>query len=245
MISLAQWIYPAFLKGCQLPISIFHLNRLSVLHERWQMSWDGDQRAPSPARARCLSKPLPQSKQGDGQRSCHGGSSPTPEVSSQHRWELRYLSPRHKRCSKMTGFEAAIQEERNATVRHRREVTKTQEDHGYRSCYLKEATASIAECYSQQDLPVLYLHLQVSWSPCPSPVSPPPPPPAKTRQGSYSVLPTMRHITRTCLPTRYICIFHLLNIFGIITVAASWFLESSKVTLNRISCIIAENGLLR
>jgi hypothetical protein len=37
-----HWIYPAFVRGCQLPLSLFYLRWLFdgplVLHERWQMS---------------------------------------------------------------------------------------------------------------------------------------------------------------------------------------------------------------
>jgi hypothetical protein len=40
-----HWMYPAFLRGCQLPLSLFHprwlFDGLPVLHERWYMSWDG------------------------------------------------------------------------------------------------------------------------------------------------------------------------------------------------------------
>jgi hypothetical protein len=49
-----HWMYPAFLRGCQLPLSLFHPQWLfdgpPVLYERWHMSWDGAQQAPSPAR---------------------------------------------------------------------------------------------------------------------------------------------------------------------------------------------------
>jgi hypothetical protein len=51
-------MYPAFVRSCQLPLSLFHPGWLfdgpAVLYERWQMSWgigDDAQRAPSPARA--------------------------------------------------------------------------------------------------------------------------------------------------------------------------------------------------
>jgi hypothetical protein len=52
-----HWMYPAFVRGSQLPLSLFHPRWLydgpPVLHERWEMSWkDGDNalRAPSPSR---------------------------------------------------------------------------------------------------------------------------------------------------------------------------------------------------
>ena len=47
-----HWMYPAVLRGCQLPFSLFHPQRLfdgpQVLHERWQMSWDNAKQALSP-----------------------------------------------------------------------------------------------------------------------------------------------------------------------------------------------------
>ena len=50
---------------------------------------------------------------------------------------------------KMTGLEAAIQEERDAIVRHQREAIKAQEDYEYHIRYREEAAASIAERHSQ------------------------------------------------------------------------------------------------
>jgi hypothetical protein len=53
-LPFKHWMYPAFLKGCQLPLSLFHprwlFDRPSVLHERWTMSWSDGTQAPLPTR---------------------------------------------------------------------------------------------------------------------------------------------------------------------------------------------------
>jgi hypothetical protein len=49
-----HWMYPTFLRGCQLPLSLFHPRWLFdgplVLYESWQMSRYSAQQAPSPTR---------------------------------------------------------------------------------------------------------------------------------------------------------------------------------------------------
>ena len=50
-----HWMYPAFEKNCQLPLSLFHPRWLfdgpPVLYEVWKTSWHNDnERAPSPTR---------------------------------------------------------------------------------------------------------------------------------------------------------------------------------------------------
>jgi hypothetical protein len=50
----------------------------------------------------------------------------------------------------MTGFEAAIQEERDAVVRRQRDATQAQEDEDYRLQYREEAVERIIERHSQQ-----------------------------------------------------------------------------------------------
>jgi hypothetical protein len=41
-----HWMYPAFRRGCQLPLSLFHprwfFNGPLVLYERWHMLWNED-----------------------------------------------------------------------------------------------------------------------------------------------------------------------------------------------------------
>jgi hypothetical protein len=68
------------------------------------------------------------------------------------------------RKRKMTGFEAAIQEERDALVRSRREAMQAQEDEDYRLQYRKEAVAQIIERHSQQDQPSLQPPINISSS---------------------------------------------------------------------------------
>jgi hypothetical protein len=47
-------MYPAFVRCCQLPLSLFHPRWLfdgpPVLHEKWKMSWSDSVRAPTPTR---------------------------------------------------------------------------------------------------------------------------------------------------------------------------------------------------
>jgi hypothetical protein len=54
------------------------------------------------------------------------------------------------RKRKMTGFEAAIQEERDALVRRRRDAKQAQDDEDHRLQYREEAVARIIERHSQQ-----------------------------------------------------------------------------------------------
>jgi hypothetical protein len=53
----------------------------------------------------------------------------------------------------MTGFEAAILEERDALVRRRRDAQQAQEDEDYRLQYREEAVERITERHSQQQQP--------------------------------------------------------------------------------------------
>jgi hypothetical protein len=79
--------------------------------------------------------------------------SPLQQPPPPHQPNARELPTSWKR--KMTGFEAATQEERDAVIRHRRKAIKAQEDNGYRRCYLEEAVASNAKRHSQRDKPLL------------------------------------------------------------------------------------------
>jgi len=69
------------------------------------------------------------------------------------------------RKSKMTGFEAAIQEKRDTLVRRRRDAKQAQEDEDYRLQYHEEAVARIFERHSQR---------QQSPPPYPAPIMPQP-----------------------------------------------------------------------
>jgi hypothetical protein len=55
----------------------------------------------------------------------------------------------------MTSYEAAIQEERDILVKHRREAIQAQEDEDYHLRYREEAVACIVERHSQLDQPPL------------------------------------------------------------------------------------------
>jgi hypothetical protein len=81
------------------------------------------------------------------------------------------------RKRKMTGFEAAIQEERDALVRSRREAAQAQEDEDFRLQYRKEAVAQVIERHSQRDQPP---------SPSPAPGVPLPPSPINASSSGMS-----------------------------------------------------------
>jgi hypothetical protein len=53
-LSCKHWMYPAFLKDCQLPLSLFYprwlFDGLPVLHERWKMLWSDSTKVPLPTR---------------------------------------------------------------------------------------------------------------------------------------------------------------------------------------------------
>src|ERR1700722_14716877 len=68
---------------------------------------------------------------------------------------------------RMTAYEAAIQEERDAVVRRRRQHIRTQEDEDSRQAYREEAVARIVERHSQVGQPP-------PSSPSPASTSPPP-----------------------------------------------------------------------
>jgi hypothetical protein len=72
------------------------------------------------------------------------------------------------RKRKMTGFEAAIQEERDALVRRRRDAQQAQEDEDYCLQYREEAVERITERHSQRQQP----------SDCPPPSPSPSPSPS-------------------------------------------------------------------
>jgi hypothetical protein len=77
----------------------------------------------------------------------------------------------------MTGFEAAIQEERDALVRRRRDTKQAQEDEDYRLQYREEAVERIVERHSQR---------QQSPPPSPAPRMPRPPSPLNISSDSDS-----------------------------------------------------------
>jgi hypothetical protein len=189
-----HWMYPAFEKSCQLPLSLFHPRWLfdgpAVLHERWQMSWktgDDAQRALSPARAPNTSRSR---FHGRGEEMVKGAAMETvlllrqcpPSVAENYAVAVRDMNavllekqqqllaraeetrlelppplpqPNARefptsRKRKMTGFEAAIQEERDALVRCRRDAKQAQEDEDHRLQYREEAVSRIIERHSQQ-----------------------------------------------------------------------------------------------
>jgi hypothetical protein len=75
------------------------------------------------------------------------------------------------RKRKMTGVEAALQEERDAVVRRRREIRQAEEDEDFRQRYHEEAIARILARHSQQQQPSTPPSLSPSLS-----LSVPPPP---------------------------------------------------------------------
>ncbi|KAI9769730.1 MAG: hypothetical protein M1839_003606 [Geoglossum umbratile] len=85
----------------------------------------------------------------------------------------RDFSTNRKR--KMTGLEAALQEERDAIVRRRREIRQAEEDEDFRQRYHEEAIARILARYSQQQssAPESLSSPPILSAP-PSPTQPPP-----------------------------------------------------------------------
>src|SRR5271167_4150914 len=88
------------------------------------------------------------------------------------------------RKRKITGLEAALQEERDKLVRRRREMRQAEEDEAFRLQYCEEAIARINARHSQQQQP------SPSPSPSPSPALsssvPAPPPPSGMPSSSSS-----------------------------------------------------------
>jgi len=186
-------MYPAFVRGCQLPLSLFHPRWLFdgplVLHESWQILWEGTQQAPSPAREPDMSRSR---FHGRGKEMVKGAAMETvlllrqcpPSVAENYTVAVRDMNaallelppfplpqPNAREFPtswkrRMTGYEAAIQEQRNAAVRCRRQLIQAPEDDDFRQAYTQEAVARIIERHSQFDPPP---------PPSLSPASPTPP----------------------------------------------------------------------
>jgi hypothetical protein len=162
-----HWMYPAFLRGCQLPLSLFHPRWLfdgpSVLHEHWKMSWNDSTYVPLPIRVPEASRSY---FHGRGEEMVKGAALESvlllrkcpPGVAENFAVAIRDMNavllekqqnmltraeaaplelpaplpqPNARefptsRKRKMTGYEAALQEERNTVIRHRRAAIQAQ-----------------------------------------------------------------------------------------------------------------------
>jgi hypothetical protein len=190
-----HWMYPAFLRGCQLPLSLFHPRWLfdgpPVLHEVWKMLWcNHSEKAPSPTRDLDASRSR---FHGHGEEMVKGAAMEAvlllrkcpPSLAENYAVAVRDMNavllekqqqllaraeqaplelppplpqPNARdfptsRKRKMTGLEAALQEEVDAAARRRREAIEAQAEYDDRLRYTQESVRGIIERHSQQDEP--------------------------------------------------------------------------------------------
>jgi hypothetical protein len=188
-----HWMYAAFLRGCQLPLSLFHPRWLfdgpPVLHERWKMSWSDSVQAPSPTR---VPEPSQSRFHGRGEEMVKGAALEAvlllrkcpPSIAENYAVAVRDMNaillekqqellaraeaaplelpaplpqPNARefptsRKRKMTGYEAALQEERDVVVRRRRAVIQAQGEHDDGRRYADRRRASALIRQSQREL---------------------------------------------------------------------------------------------